>query len=269
VYWIADFRDLVIDPHYRHIIFPGAHQSFFKKIFRQADLLTTVSDGLSEHLRAYNPNVLTLRNGIEKDVRPVLPVPSPVFSIAYTGSMFLDKRNAEPLFLALQELFQDLQLEPADIRIVYAGKDGVYWKDLAARYRFESILVDKGIVDAPEAIRIQQEACINILLTVSSEELQGVLTGKMIEYFESGSPVLGIVVGRNDPEIQSMLLELAIGNSYTDHEENTGAIKAFILHEYFLWKETGMNHKPVDLDILRRKYAMDAVMKPLFDRLQL
>jgi hypothetical protein len=50
VYWIADFRDLIIDPHYGHILFPESHQPFFKKVFGSADLLTTVSDGLATHL---------------------------------------------------------------------------------------------------------------------------------------------------------------------------------------------------------------------------
>ena len=60
----------------------------------------------------------------------------------------------------------------------------------ARQYSFESLLEDKGIVTADEATSIQHHACINLLLTVSSDQLQGVLTGKMIEYFESGVPYL-------------------------------------------------------------------------------
>ena len=267
VYWIADFRDLIIDPHYGHILFAESHQPFFKKIFSSADLLTTVSDGLATHLVAYNPNVLTLRNGIEGDIKQSPPLASPLFTIAYTGSMFLDKRNAEPLFLALQGLFQDAKLDAEHIRIIYAGKDKGYWNKLAAEFRFESILENKGIVTTDEADVIQQEACINLLLTISSDQLQGVLTGKMIEYFASGSPVLGIVVGQNDPELQSILHELEIGECFSEMADDVEAIKAFILHEYRLWKSTGMNRKPVNMDVLRNKYSTDAVMKPLMERL--
>ena len=269
VIWIADFRDLMIDPHYMHIQSPGAHQAFFKKIFSKADLLTTVSDGLAKHLREYNENVVTLRNGISGEFQSAVPSVLPFFIIAYTGSMFLDKRNAEPLFKALQELFQETELDPADIRIAYAGKDSRYWIALADRFRFESILEDHGIVHADVAKHIQQQACINILLTISSDHLQGVLTGKMIEYFESGSPVLGIVVGQNDTELQNMLHELEIGACFSDQPDEIEAIKAFILNEYKLWKSTGTNRKPVNTDILRQKYSTDAVMKPLLEKLNL
>ncbi len=269
VFWVADFRDLIIDPHYNHILFAGNHHTFFKKIFSRADLLTTVSDGLAIHLRAYNENVITLRNGIEGDTPEPQPVQSSSFSIAYTGSMFLDKRNAEPLFIALQQLLQETKIEGGDIRIIYAGKDGDYWKRIAANYRFESLLEDRGIVTNEEAKAIQYAACINLLLTVSSAQLQGVLTGKMIEYFEAGSPVLGIVVGQNDQELQSMLQELEIGDTFSDKDEDLDGIKAFIFHEYKQWKNTGMNRKPVNREILRKNYAMDVVMKPLMDSIEM
>ncbi|HQW27035.1 MAG TPA: hypothetical protein PLV75_13790, partial [Saprospiraceae bacterium] len=122
-------------------------------------------------------------------------------------------------------------------------------------------------VSAVEAQQIQHDACINVLLTVSSDQLQGVLTGKMIEYFQSGSPVLAIVVGQNDPELQSILTDLEIGASFSDQPSDLQHVKSFILHEYLLWKSAGMNRKPVNVDVLKRKYSMDAVMAPLWSAL--
>ena len=266
--WIADFRDLVIDPHYRHILFPEAHHRFFKKLFAKADVLTTVSDGLAAHLRAYHPKVITLRNGIDA-IAPTVPIATAHFTIAYTGSMFLDKRNAEPLFLALQQLFQDALLEAGDIRIVYAGKDSRYWKNMARKYRFESILEDRGMVSGEEATRIQKEACINLLLTISSEALRGVLTGKMIEYFESGSPVLGIIVGDNDPELIEILAHLEAGATFSDQPHDLDAIKDFLNKEYLLWKQSGHNRKPLNTQYLKHHYAQEAVMEPLYSILEL
>jgi len=265
--WIADFRDLMIDPHYNHILLPGKHHAFFKKIFSRADLLTTVSEGLAIHLRRYNPNVITLRNGIEGEIKAVNPVTTSYFTLAYTGSMFLDKRNAEPLFQALSELLTEGKVDIGNVRIVYAGKDGMHWKELAKKYEVESLLLDKGIIPADETTKIQMNACINVLLTISSDEMQGVLTGKMIEYFEAGSPVLAIIVKQNDPELQHMLHEFEIGNSFSDRREDLTGIKEFILTEYLKWKQTGMNRKPVNTDVLRMKYSQENTMKPLIDAL--
>ena len=267
LYWIADFRDLVVDPHTQHIFSPGAHHRLLKDIFSKADLLTTVSDGLALHLKQYNPNVITLRNGIEGEIQTPVPMVSNVFTIVYTGSMFQDQRNAEPLFLAIRDLIKESKLKKEEIKIIYAGKDGAYWNITGKKYGLDDVVLNKGIIPAAEAESLQQSACINLLLTASSDELQGVLTGKMIEYFKSGSPVLGIIVHQNDPELQSLLHELAIGDSFSDQQIDLPGIKAFILKEYLYWKETARNRKPVNEEVLRRKYSMEAVIEPLLQYL--
>ena len=129
VYWIADFRDLIIDPHYNHILLSENHIILFsERYFVRADLLTTVSDGLASHLRALQSKRDHLRNGVSMMQQPI-PVSSDTFTMAYTGSMFLDKRNAAPIFQAIQELMQEVKMDD-DIRIVYAGKDGQFWKQI-------------------------------------------------------------------------------------------------------------------------------------------
>ena len=265
--WIADFRDLIIDPHYNHILFPQQHHTFYKKIFSKADLLTTVSDGLAKQLKAYNKNVITLKNGITGEITQPQPNPSPSFTIAYTGSMFLDKRNAQPVFKALHDLMTEGKIERAHVQLIYAGKDSVHWNNLARQYKFEALFSDRGIITSEEATDIQKNACINLLLTISSDELQGVLTGKMIEYIESGSPVLAIVVGQNDPELQAILQELEIGKSFSDQLVDHTGIKEFILTEYNAWKATGMNRKPVNIDVLKSNYSQESTMKSLVEAL--
>ncbi len=266
--WIADFRDLIIDPHYNHIFFKSGHHRFFKRVFSRADVLTTVSDGLAKKLQRYNPDVLTIRNGIKNVPDHIAESHSKYFKIAYTGSMFLDKRNAEPLFVAVRDLINRKMIIEDHIRIVYAGKDSRIWQALASRFHLDTILVDKGIVSGQEATLLQKEACINILLTISSKELQGVLTGKMIEYFESGSPVLAIIVGQNDPELKFIFNEIEIGDSFTDQPEDVSGISDFIYKEFIHWKITGTNRKPVNLKTLKEKYSVEATMRPLLEKIK-
>ena len=265
--WIADFRDLIIDPHYNHLLLPERHHALYKKIFCKADLLTTVSEGLALHLRNYNPSVLTLRNGIQDNFVIPKPIHTSLFSIVYTGSMFLDKRNAEPLFQALKELIEEGKVERPELQILYAGKDSLPWHQLASKYYFESQFSDSGIISREAAADMQMKACINVLLTISSETLQGVLTGKMIEYIEVGSPVLAIIVNQNDPELQYILQELEIGNSFSDQPLDLVGIKDFILTEYLKWKATGMNSKPVNTEVVKQKYTQESTMKPLLEAL--
>lgn len=269
VYWVADFRDLIVDPHSGHILFPAVQQRIYTSIFRRANLLTTVSDGLAKHLRKYNPNVLTLRNGIDGEIRVPAPGRTAFFTVVYTGSMFLDQRNPGPLFASIRSLIREDAIDPHDIRILYAGKDGAEWRELAKDYGLEDLLLVKGIIPQAEALKIQRDACINVLLTASSDSLQGVLTGKMIEYFQAGSPVLAVIAGQNDPELSSMLSTLKIGQAFSDQPEDLEVTRRFILEEYLSWKRSGMNRKPVDPEVLRASYSTSATMKPLFDQLGL
>ncbi len=259
--WIADFRDLIIDQHYRHIFFPKNHQSLFKKIFSTANLLTTVSEGLASHLKEYNANVRVIRNGIDGEIESVQPGSCPHFTITYTGSMFLNTRNPRPMFDALEALSRKGKIDINDIRVQYAGKDGFFWRNLVSAYHFESLLINHGLISAAAARELQCQSCINLLLTISSPELTGILTGKMIEYFQAGSPVLAIVSGQNDPELSGILTELEIGQSFSDHPSDLTSIENFIYNEYTRWKESGMNRKPVKTEILKKKYSMDEVME--------
>ena len=267
IFWIADFRDLMFDPYFNKIYFKKIHKRFFRNIFATADVLTTISDGLAVQLKAYNQNVITLRNGIVNLSDHIVPTKAPKFSIAYTGSMYLDKKNAEPVFEAIKELVDAGKLDAAEVTIIYAGKDSFYWKEIAALYHLTSSLDIRGELSSDDAMKIQKNACINLLLTISSDEQTGILTGKMIEYFEAGSPILAIVKNQVDPELESILEELHIGKSYSDQSSDLTGIKEFILSEYVLWQQSGMNRKPVDVLILKSKFSIEETMKPLFEQI--
>jgi len=267
IYWIADFRDLMYDPYFNKIYFKTIHRRFFRNIFYTADLLTTVSDGLAVQLKSFNPYVITIRNAIPTFPEYFTPVSSLKFSIAYTGSMYLDKKNAEPLFKALKELIGEGKLQKENVTIIYAGKDGFYWRDMAAAFDLIDVMDIRGELTSEDAMKIQKDACVNLLLTISSDDLTGILTGKMIEYFEAGNPILAIVKNQIDPELENNLKELQIGKSFSDQHSDLTGIKNFLLEEYLHWRETGLNRKAVNVNILKRKYSVEETMKGLFEKI--
>ncbi len=103
-----------------------------------------------------------------------------------------------------------------DVKIIYAGKDGAIWDKMTREYNLSTLLDNRGLVTQAEAKQLQQQACINLLLSIASNELQGVLTGKLIELVESGSPVLAISVGQRDEELGQILSSLEIGDVFDD-----------------------------------------------------
>jgi len=177
--------------------------------------------------------------------------------------MFLNTRNPKPVFEALKTLYDKGLIDISNVRIRYAGKDSFLWQRMAADYQFENIWEDHGLVSDDEARILQQQSCVNLLLTISSPELTGMLTGKMIEYFQAGSPVLAIITGQNDDELSGMLEELEIGKSFSDQVYDLVNIKDFILREYEFWNNSKSNRKPAKLEVLKRNYSIVNTMTPL------
>jgi glycosyltransferase involved in cell wall biosynthesis len=266
--WIADFRDLIIDPHYQHTLFPKSQQEAYKMIFASADVLTTVSEGLAVHLTEYNPNVRVLRNGVDPGAANPVPKSQSHFSIVYTGSMFLDKRNPKPLFDALTQLIREKAIDAAHLQIHYAGKDGPVWGTLIQANSLENYFINHGLVSQDEARELQSNACINLALSIASDELQGVLTGKLIELIEAGSPVVAISVGQRDEEINEMLSSLNIGKAFSDAQSDVPLIKAFVLQSYNEWLQTRMNAKPVGWDTVLEQYNMDVIVEDFLASLE-
>ena len=263
--WIADFRDLPVDPHTRHVLFPAWHRRLYRRMFRRADILTTVSEGLAAHLKEGHPRVVVTRNGLPNDWRMPAPVPVAHFTIAYTGSMFLDTRDPAPLFDALAGLVKEGGLVREDVRIVYAGKDGAEWRQRAARFGLDALCEDRGLVSPEEVHAIQRDANINLLLTASSSALGGILTGKMIEYVATGNPVLAISKGTRDVEIDQQLTTISLGRCFADGTEYLEQIRGFISNEYLYWKRTGMNRKPADEVTVREVFSPAGLIGPLWE----
>ncbi len=265
IIWIADFRDLIVDPHYHQQFLPEMHQKVYSRIFSRANVLTTVSEGLAEKLYEYNSNVITLRNGIEPENIQNIACESSYFTMVYTGNMFMEERNATPLFAVLKDLIHEGIIDMNKIQIIYAGKDEIKWRKYANEYDLKNQLIYMGIVDQAQALKLQNDANINILLTISSPELRGVLTGKFVEYITAGSPILCIVKNENDPFIQQELTQLNAGISVSDRPEDQDKIKDFIIENYNYWLQTGKNKKEMIVSGIKNKFDKTTIFKPLIE----
>lgn len=234
LFWIADFRDLHVDPTQHNLFFRQAQKNWNKKMLKAADIITTVSEGLAKHLNEFNTNVYVLRNGIEEISNDDAPIYDDKFTISYTGSMYGDRRNPDLLLQSLVELI-DAQIIPRDkLRLTYAGKDSDVWLRKAKDFGIIDILEDRGLVSRKEAMAIQRRSSINLLLTHSGPGLTGIITGKIFEYFNARRPVLVIVIGPADDEIESL-----ITNDFGQvvYRGDSGRVISFISELYHVWQQ--------------------------------
>lgn len=232
--WIADFRDLHIDPAQDNLLWRQHQEKINRKILAHADIVTTVSNGLAKHLSTRHHNVYVLHNGI-RTFSSASTQPYPHFTISYTGSMFQDKRRADEVLKSLRILFDSGRLLSNDVRIVYAGKDSAVWKPLIDQFGLTDIFIDRGMVSEEEAHSIQASSHINLLLTYTTDELTGNLTGKIYDYLAARRPVLASVNGPRDTELEQLISTTQSGIVAYPHE--VAQIADFIADQYRVWKE--------------------------------
>lgn len=266
LYWIADFRDLHVDPILQQAFMPKFQEWCNRKILSHADLITTVSNGLSRHLQKYSDRVYVLRNGITRYTQNTQPGFSR-FTLCYAGSLFQDYRDPSLLFRAISELVRDGRIDPDKIQLIYAGKDNDLYSKYIGWYDLQSVFRDEGLVSMQEARELQNRSHINILLTYASSELDGNITGKFYDYLTAGKPILALIKGEPDRELMEIIEELNAGIAIMAEEEELEKLKKFLLEQYQSWLvngESGSKYRENEL----RKYYWSEQMEGFLQRIK-
>jgi hypothetical protein len=252
LFWVADFRDLHIEPIYKNIIWPKFQRRVEHWILRKADVITCVSEGISQKMRMYGRPTVTLTKGVQTraKIAPYHP-----FTIAYTGSLFLHYRDPKPIFMAIRSLVEEGSIASDDIRFVYAGKDSATMKMWAYECNLGQQYVDLGFLSRDESLNVQGASHINVLLTTASKDHQGLLTGKLFEYFEAGNPILCLIQGDRDTEIEDIFASLHAGSVIYDDVNAVNILKEFILLRYTDWKREGVIRTTIQSDVLKNEYS--------------
>lgn len=223
LYWIADFRDLHVDQHRGNTFWPSFQLYINKLLLRKSNLVTTVSKGLHKKLSDLHDDVYVLSNGLSD----VMPIKSNklhdenCLTFTYTGSLYPEYQNVSLFFALLRSYLKSGHIQSNQVRVIYAGKDAEIWDDWIKKHELEAISVNHGLVSLAESIRLQNNSDVNILLSWASEEIQGVVTGKLYEYLKTGKPILLLLNGVGDAELERMFEVLDCGELIKLKAENS------------------------------------------------
>ncbi len=261
--WIADFRDLQVEPIYKNIFIPKINLRIERQILKRTNLLITVSEGLAKSLRKLHPKVLAVPRGIE----PVSTIKesTEVFTISYTGNLYQHYRDGAFFVRALATFIHNNSLKFNDLQFVYAGRDSNVWKTWFQENNIEKHFVDRGFISRKESIKLQQNSNALLMLSSSSPEQQGVLTGKLFEYLESPVPIINVIQGSYDDEFEQLFKQLDAGKVF--YTKNTNEVISYIdyLYQRFvqgnLWRpsEQGIRERKKWDWRTRAKQILDAV----------
>lgn len=260
--WLADFRDLYASDQDSRTAFER-HKRFTVEHCGHADYLIRVSDKLGLY-QDHHQKVVTISNGYDPD-EALRPLPPRKFNVVYTGT-FYSEYDIGGLFHAFRELIDDGLIKEEDVVFLYAGDGGEKYYQFALEWGLGHRLDDLGIVKRKEALSLQQNAAILLMVGVNTRNTHCEWTGKMYEYMMAQKPIIYMMAGNEPNSLPSKDMKRLGGICYEicRHEETYPLLKDYILEKYSEWKDNGDVTVKGDVGY-RDKYAYPMIAEQIWD----
>lgn len=210
--WITEFRDRWSDdPYYSKPAWRQALEvTLERRIVASAYAIATVSEPWAKrYAQKYGKPTLVVLNGFEPDDyagrESSGAIHSPSLEIVYTGSIYPGRRDPTPLFHALA-LAPELQ---AGVRVHFYGTSPEHVLALASKAGVQDQVAIHGHLPRAQAVAVQQQADVLLLMQWNDPREQGNLPGKLFEYLGARRPILGL--GLEDGVPATLIRERAAG----------------------------------------------------------
>ena len=235
--WVADYRDSWSDNYIYRGLFPFnlIEKVLERRLLNHVDLITTVSAPFTNQYLKRFPRkpVVTIENGFDPEDQRHLPEAAVFpqdgkFRIVHTGSIYLGKRNPEPLFAAITTLANDAEQAALldQLELLFVGAHNDMLCPLIERWKVSPWVKTTGLVSRETALAMQRDAHLLLFLPWNDTSVDGVMTGKLFEYLFSGTPI--IAVGSQEPEASQRLI-LQAGAGWVFHDVTS--ITSFLIEK--------------------------------------
>ena len=257
--WVADFRDPWTTIHYHQSLrlnkrAQKKHLKLESKVLNNSDLVVVTSARTKkEFQKITSVPIEVISNGYDilEKIEPNLDAQ---FSIVHIGSL-LTNRNPELLWEILSELKDENKVFSKNllIKLVGAVSEDVL-ESLAALGLTENYKT-LGYVSHQEAIQIQHDAQVLLLVEMDSPETKSIIPGKLFEYVAANRPILAI--GPEGSDVEGIIKETNTGVyfKYTDKKKLKQQLQLY--YEAYLKANLNVNSKNIE------KYSRSALTKSL------
>ena len=269
--WLADFRDDWLAETYEKPptrLHSGMNARMLKSVLMNADRIVTISDPITRHLAAASGRgpeaCLTVPNGFDpEDFAGVRAETGNRFTIAYVGTLN-PIRNPEILLKSLRRVLDrhpewERRMTLSLVGSVY----GLPLDEMISRYGLRDCVRCTWYVPHPEAVRRLKSADLLVLI-VSADSSEGIVTVKVFEYLASGRPVLAIA-----PECEAGAWIRRFKRGEIVRPDDEAAVASAVESAFRLWTQ-GRLRIPVPqgrgLEIINRK-NQTGKLASLFDSL--
>jgi len=235
--WVADFRDLWTQNHYYDKF--GLIKAFERRLeirtLLGADALVTANP-LAETLSELHPGkkIVCITNGYDSDEFPsVHSELTRKFTVTYTGTLYNGKRDPSMVFEVVRQLINERIIDKNKIEIKFFCRSEDWLEDEIVRHDLGDIVRICDRVPREEALKIQKESQLLLLLRWDKKKEEDIIPGKLFEYFGAGRPIIG--VGGRGGAVRD-LLETTRAGVYA---ENASSLRQTLLQYYNEYLDQG------------------------------
>lgn len=251
--WIADFRDpwTTIGYHQKLKLSDWSkkrHLKFEKQVLDTSDQLIVTSWGtLKEFETKTNTPIQVITNGFE-ETKALKIALDQKFTLSHIGSL-LSERNPKNLWLALSELVKENNDFAQQFQLKLAGVVSKAIIDSIYDAKLKDHLTILGYISHTEALRLQQQSQLLLLIEIDSEITKAIIPGKLFEYLKAQRPILGI--GPKNADFSTIIKETNSGTFFLYEEKE--ALKSQILKYFNRYLENDLNVNSKNIQKYTRK----------------
>ena len=260
--WIVDLRDpwselFYLKSKFRFNFSKKMNDRLEHKVLENADaIITTVGDRYHKILNSKisNPNKIhKIYNGYDKlNFDKIKETKPNKFNIVFTG--VLSKNHNYQIFHKIFKIISPIK-QNFNMVFTLAGRID---DNIIKLYSNEIELINKGYVDHDNAISIIKSSHLLINFNYKETEETDMISGKLIEYLASGTPIINFSNSANESQ---EVLKL----SPKSFNANTNSIKLvvdFIKSEYNDWTEGNYKQQSLkNIDLLSRESLTKKLLK--------
>jgi hypothetical protein len=236
ILWIADFRDPMLSNY------AGITRTLKNYVKRQWNLIIHKADHVTgatfQSINLSESNTMhVLFNGFDYDdckyINNKYEQNNNKLIFTYTGLIYEERARMLPVFFKIiSEIIDERIIAKENIEINCAGGYSRYFFSSADKYGLADIIIDHGLIERIESLKLQKHSDFLMHLTWNKEDDQDVFTGKLFEQLMLNRPILSFIAGeRKKSTVKELIHNARVGICYqeSNHETDYILMKNFII----------------------------------------
>jgi len=219
------------------------YRNIQRGVCRSADRILAVTEGIVPRIcdKVTEKKCTVVTNGYDPDdFAGITPAQEKRYCIAYTGNMYGGRADFSPLLRALGELIDNGTIKREDVVLHHIGTEPEKMLAHAAQFGLEDIVETHGRQPRSTALSWQLGTRLLVMYVWNYKTERGVLSGKLLEYMNSGRPVIGLISGDEGDSVLRRTIErgrFGIAHESVTDEVDYPALRDYIAADYRRWQQ--------------------------------